>query len=73
MARGTSSHKTMAEMLLKKGANVNSKDIKSETAVWLAASEGHESVVRLLLGTSKVVVNSAKHAANHSTSFVRFP
>ncbi|CZR51421.1 related to beta transducin-like protein [Phialocephala subalpina] len=45
----TSGHEAVIKMLLKSGANVESKDLAGWTPLWWAAKNGHEAVVQLLL------------------------
>ena len=42
-------HEAIARLLLEKGANLESKDIKGYTPLSIAAFKGHEAIVRLLL------------------------
>jgi ankyrin repeat protein/uncharacterized protein YtpQ (UPF0354 family) len=53
-------HKEVAELLLAKGAEINSKGTKGETPLHLAASLGHVHVVKLLLGKGADVNAKAK-------------
>ncbi|WP_333023614.1 ankyrin repeat domain-containing protein, partial [Wolbachia endosymbiont of Pentidionis agamae] len=41
--------KSVLEFLIKKGANVNAKDKKGNTALHLASKNGHEEVLNILL------------------------
>jgi ankyrin repeat protein len=43
-------HEAVVELLLEKGADMESRDMNyGQTPLWCAAKEGHEAVVKLLL------------------------
>ncbi|EXK79028.1 hypothetical protein FOQG_16321 [Fusarium oxysporum f. sp. raphani 54005] len=46
------------QALLQNGVDPDPKDSYQRTPLWLAASEGHDSVVRVLIGTGRVSVNT---------------
>jgi ankyrin repeat protein len=42
-------HEAVVVLLLEKGPDVESKDRRGQTSLWLAAAKGHEAVVKRLL------------------------
>jgi ankyrin repeat protein len=42
-------HKDVVELLIAKGADMNAKDNKQQSALSLAKEQGHEEIVELLL------------------------
>ncbi|KAF1954423.1 hypothetical protein CC80DRAFT_550448, partial [Byssothecium circinans] len=48
----------IGRLLIENEADVNAKNKNGETPLWLAAENGHETIVKLLLDTGKVDVNS---------------
>jgi ankyrin repeat protein len=56
----------MVELLIKAGADVNSKALNGKTALMIATGQNNLKIAKLLLGTNKVKVNSV--CANRRTA-----
>ena len=48
---------TIAQLLLKEGADIGIRDTEGRTPLSHAAKNGHEAIVKLLLDTGKVDAN----------------
>ena len=52
-------HRAIAALLLRGGADVNVKDGKNETPLIMAATRGHDEIIKLLLKEKELDINAA--------------